>query len=446
MTVAVDAPTPLRLRTNLLWTLLSNGTYNLAQLGMVVVLAKLTRDAGKELIGVYELALALATPVVALSSLQLRTAIATDRRREFHFGHYLALRIIGTGAAALVICGLSLARGGPPLTVLVLVVLGLLRCVDALSDIVHGLFQQHERMDLSAKRQLGRALGALAILALALAALRGRLSPLATLLCAALALLVFSVSVLLGWEYHAAGKLLRRDLEAAAPVRPLWERSALKRLAWLTLPLGISVMLVTFTSSIPRLLTEHYLGVAALGVLGPLLYLPAVGQLLVGSFGLAAGPRLADSFLARDLQAFDRLVLQMTVFAALLGGAGLLVAVLFGRVLLTWVYRPEYAEFAPVLVVLMAAGAISLVASVLGFSVTATRRFHAQIWGLAVTALAALAAGIVLIPRFGLPGAAYAVSVAATVQVLTLWVTLVALRRACRPEGGATIKSGAEKR
>ncbi len=418
---------PLRLRTNFLWSLLGNAVYQSCQIGLVVVLAKLTRGTGTQVVGLYDLAVATAAPVVALSSLQLRAAVATDRRGEFAFGHYLAVRLGGTVLAAVVIAGLAMAQGKPLVATLVIVGLGLVRCVDAVSDIVHGLFQQYERMDLSAVRQILRGLGSLLVLAILLMIAGRFVSAETALLCSAAGLLAFSAFMLVGSEYPAAARLLAAS-GSPARIRPRWEPDVLKRLVRVALPLGIGLMLVSLTLSIPRLLTERYLGLTALGVFGPMLYLVGVGQVVVASLGLAGGPRLALHFANQNRPAFDRLVLRIAGIALLIGGLGVMLAAWGGRTILTWLYQPAFGQYKPVFIVLMVGGLFSYVASALGFSVTATRRFSAQIRPLALTALACLLSGLVLIPRYGLIGAAYSVGVAAIVQMITLGMTLVLLR------------------
>jgi hypothetical protein len=99
------------------------------------------------------------------ASLQLRAVQATDARIEFQFRDYAGLRILMTGIAACVIFGIAgaLYRGEMALTI---AAFALSKSVESFSDIVYGLWQQRERMDLIAMSLMLR--GVLALIAAAL--------------------------------------------------------------------------------------------------------------------------------------------------------------------------------------------------------------------------------------------------------------------------------------
>src|SRR5690349_21224091 len=80
----------LSLRTNFIWTFLGNVVYAGCQWGMLVVLAKL---GSPEIVGQFALALAVTAPVFMFTNLQTRGVQATDARKEYAFGDYLALRL-----------------------------------------------------------------------------------------------------------------------------------------------------------------------------------------------------------------------------------------------------------------------------------------------------------------------------------------------------------------
>ena len=100
------APRPLSLRSNFSWTFAGNVVYAGCQWGMLMVLAKL---GSPEWSGQFALGLAVTAPIIMLTNLQLRAIQATDARREYRFGHYLALRLATTALALLVIAGIAAA-------------------------------------------------------------------------------------------------------------------------------------------------------------------------------------------------------------------------------------------------------------------------------------------------------------------------------------------------
>jgi O-antigen/teichoic acid export membrane protein len=103
----------------------------------------------------------------------------------------------------------------------------------------------------------------------------------------------------------------------------------------------------------------------------------------------------------------------------LVGGAtGLLLVALAGAPLLRLLYTPEYAGHVGLLGLLMAAAAISYLASFLGYAMTAARLFRTQVPLFALVALATAVACHLGVPEQGMRGAAWALMAAAGVQLI----------------------------
>ena len=134
----------LSLRANFSWTFAGNVVYAACQWGMLVVLAKL---GSPEMVGQFALGLAITAPLFVFSGLKLRAVQATDARREYCFGDYLSLRLIMIGMALLATMGIVLVVGYDRETALVILLIGLTKSFDLMSDIIYGLLQQNERMD-----------------------------------------------------------------------------------------------------------------------------------------------------------------------------------------------------------------------------------------------------------------------------------------------------------
>ena len=134
----------LTLRANFTWTFAGNVVYSGSQWGMLMVLAKL---GSPEMVGQFALGLAVTTPIIMFANLQLRGVQATDARREYRFGHYLALRLLTTALAILVITGIVFGSGYRQKTALVILAVGASKAFESISDVVYGLLQHHERMD-----------------------------------------------------------------------------------------------------------------------------------------------------------------------------------------------------------------------------------------------------------------------------------------------------------
>lgn len=393
---------PLSLRKNLSWTFLGYAVYVLCQWGMVVVLAKLLSPAE---VGRFALGLAIAAPVVLFANLGLRPLLATDARNQYAFSDYLGLRLVTTAFALLAILGVTWLAGYPRETALVVIVVGMAKCLEAVGDIFYGMLQHRERMDRISKSMIIKGL-------FSLAALAGAVYLMDSVIWGSLGLVVAWALVLIGYDLKSISRVVGR-----VPF-PRWEARTLKQLVFVSLPLGISVVLISLNANVPRYLVEHYLGERELGIFAAMAYPLVAGATVIGALGQSASPRLAKHYHERDYRAFRALLAKLAGLGAVLGAVGLLVAAVAGKQILTIVYTPEYAESLNVFLLLMLGAGITYVASFLGFGMTAARLLRPQVpLFLGVISVTVLL-GVVLVPRIGMIGAAVAFAVGMFIQVV----------------------------
>jgi O-antigen/teichoic acid export membrane protein len=422
-------PAGLSLRANFSWTFVGNVIYAGCQWGMLVVLAKL---GSPEMVGQFALGLAITVPIMAFATLKTRLVQATDAKGEYRFGDYFGLRLATTVAALLVIVGIVLVSGYHQETAWVILILGIAKAFESISDVFYGLLQQHERMDRVSKSKMIR--GPLSLVALSLGLyLTGSIVWGVAGMAAAWAL------VLVGYDIRSGALMLRQVSEQSSltsgtidqkeAVRPRWEVRTLIGLAWLALPLGIVVTLDSLRTSIPRYFLERHLGEAELGIFAAMAYLRQVGNIVAVALGLAACPRMAKYYAARNGSAYRRLVVRLVGINALLGAIGVLVAVVAGRELLTLLYRPEYAGHQDVFVMLIVAAGIDYIGTALDYGMTAARYFRVQMPLFAAVTGTTTLVCLWQIPSAGLRGAALAVLSATIVYVGgSLAIVLHALR------------------
>ena len=357
------ASRPLSLQSNFSWTFAGNVVYAACQWGMVIALAKM---GSPERVGQFALGLAVTAPVIMFCNLQLRSIQATDALREYQFGHYLALRLVTTAMAVLVIAGI--ACGYRLETFLVILAVGLAKAFESISDVVYGLLQVHERMDRIGLSMMIK--GPLSLVALgATVCITGRIAWGAFALAAAWGFLLVVYDIPNGFRFLDQGDVFR----------PCWDPSALARLAWLAMPLGVVMMLISLNTNIPRYFIEFYLGEHQVGIFAALAYLIVAGNTVVAALGQSASPRLARYYAEGNNQGFRRLLGALVGLGAGIGIAGVLLALVAGHKILTTLYSPEYAAHADLLILMMVAAAVSYVASLLGFGLTAARYFRCQL-------------------------------------------------------------------
>lgn len=393
----------LSLRANFSWTFVGNVVRAGSWFLMTIVLAKL---GSPEHVGQFALGLATTAPIFMFATLRLRDVQATDTKQEYLFEDYFALRLTTTALALLVVLGVVAVSGFAWDTALVIVATGASKAVEAISDAFYGLFMQQERLDRIAKSMMMKGPLALAGMALTfyftgsvfwgvVAVAGGR----------ALILLSFDLRNVTA-SLNPSAKPFSRLVPRQYP-RPRWNWAALIKLTRLTLPLGFMTMLISFNSNIPRYFIEGNLGSYQLGIFAAVAAFQKAAPTVVQALGRSASPRLAKYYAAGKVKSFRKLGLRLIAIGVLLGAGGVVVALVAGRQILTFFYRPEYAL--PHLFALLMLGAgIDYLATMVLFIITSARYFSVQLPLQLLTTGSVALACFWLVPSLGLEGAALA--------------------------------------
>jgi O-antigen/teichoic acid export membrane protein len=398
---------PLSLRANFSWTFAGNLIYAASQWGILVVLARL---GSPEMVGQFALGLAISAPVILFANLQLRAVQATDATREYAFADYFGLRLLTTLLALLVIGAIIVLAGYEQETALVIGFIALAKAFEAISDVFFGLLQQHERMDRIAKSLIIEGPATLVVMGVVIW-LTGSL----VLATAAMAL-VWGLQLAL-YDYRSGWLILQTG--AATLIRPRFRQATLWRLAWLALPLGFVMMLISLNTNIPRYFIEAHLGEAQLGIFAAMTYLIVAGTTIVSALGQSASPRLAHYYATAQRQPFFHLLRKLVGIGTALGVAGVIFALFAGELILNLFYGAAYSARADVFVWVMVGAGLFYVGNFLGYGITATRQFSRFSVPFAInTGLIAISAYL-LTPRYGLQGAAFVVVISGILSCAT---------------------------
>jgi O-antigen/teichoic acid export membrane protein len=418
----------ITLRRNFSWTFIGNLIYSGCQWGMLVVLAKL---GNPEMVGTFTLGLAVTAPVMMFSNLQLRDIQTTDAKNHYLFNDYLGLRLITTGLALPIILWITLATGYKGETAIVIILIGFAKGLESISDVFYGLLQKHEKMDRMAVSVMMK--GPLSLLMLSIGTYIS-----GSVVWGVVGLVIAWACILLIWDIPSYRWLINKftsegeipDSLEGKTAKPRWQLGTIRKLIWLSLPLGLVMMLISLNANIPRYFLEQSLGKKELGVFAALAYLIVAGNMVVSALGSAARPRLAKYYAGGNVSAYQKLLLQLVAIACLLGLSGILVAWVAGGQILTIVYQPEYAKYTELLIWLMVTAGIGYVSSFLGEGMTAARYFRTQIPLFIIVTSTSAIASCWFIPRNGLKGAAIALMIAEIVRIIfTLGVIFHAVHR-----------------
>ena len=413
-----------RLRIDFTWVLAGNILYSACQWLIVVVLAKL---GSAEQVGEYALGLAVSAPIILFGNLQLRSLLASDVVERFSFSQYLTFRLVSLGSALAVVAAVASFTTGNAERGAIIVLVGMAQALELVSDTSYGLMQKHDRMDRVSRSLMYR--GPLSLAAMWIAMYFTR-----SIVWALVGLTIGRLVVLVSWDMRLGFAKVNSTMQLRGNSGSLW---ALLRIA---LPLGVISMLVSLNANIPRYFVQAHLGSAELGMYSAVASLLSAGTLVVSAYGQALFLSVARACAAFDRGTYRKCAWLTVILGAILGGLAVVTSLLFGRTILTHLFRPQYGQHADVLVRLMIAGTITFVASGLGFVMTAARSLRPQIPLFLVAGGVAAVASAKWVPTSGLMGAANAVLMAAVVQLLGTCVILLCIdrrfqdnRRALRP-------------
>jgi len=210
------------------------------------------------------------------------------------------------------------------------------------------------------------------------------------------------------------------------------------RLTSISVPLGVVMALISLQANIPRYILQLYNGEEAVGFFGAIVYPMMAGMVVTAALGQSACARLAR-FFVEDLPAFQRLLGRLTAFSAVLACVILLGTYVFGRPLLGMMYGPSFADYYSEFVVVAFAFGIQLVSSCWGYGMTAARSFRAQVAITVGSCIVTAVAALLLVPRYGVMGAAQAVLATSLVMALGFGLGVV---RAVRVQTAARDAEG----
>jgi O-antigen/teichoic acid export membrane protein len=381
-------------------TMSAYAAYSLCLGGMLIAATKL---ADSEAVGQFALGLAVATPIVMFCNLQLRAAQVTDSIGRFEDGEYLALRLITTGVALCAIALAAVGIAGFSNGSAVMAAAGSAKCFEALGDNLQGLLQRTGRMGSFSMSLLLKSVFSLLGFGGTLA-MGGSM----VLACLVYAATIAAITALYDWP---------RARRLAPNLRPRWNLPRLRILARTALPLGVAALLSAGVAQIPKYAVTFYCGTREFAVFAAVTFLVSGAQILASAMGQAALPKLAQFWFNGSLPEFRALLLAMTAIVTAVGLLGTAIAALAGGELLGFLYRPEYADHAGLLQIVMAGITVLSISWVLTNALQAARLFREQMMVFGAGSLATLLAAAALVPTYRLAGAAMAMLLGSAVQV-----------------------------
>jgi O-antigen/teichoic acid export membrane protein len=388
------------MKKNFSWIFAGNLMYALAKGFIVIILAK---TATVELVGQYVLALTITAPIFVLFDLGLGTVFVTDAKEEYNFNNFFQLRVINSSLSILITFIVTIILGYNATFTAVILMLALWRGLEFVSDIVYGLFQKQERMDIIGKSKIIKCL--ISSLAMGIVFFNTK-SLVAGLLAIALVWLI----IFLVYDIPKAWRYMHLNWR--------FEPVILKQLIKVSMPLGIVLICDILISYIPNYFINGILGIESLGYYSSLSFIVLSGDTLVCALGQTAIPRLAKSYINGKNKVFSKTLGDLITIGAGFGTIGLIVISLAGKQILTLLYKPDYANHVDLFILLMIASCILYITRFLNNAISAARKFKEQQYIYIIVLICNVILYGILVSKNGLIGVGYAAIIIAQIRLL----------------------------
>ena len=402
-----------------------------SQLLQWIIMSCIAHWEGPKTLGFYALAQAFALPLQYLSWLSIRQrylALSDDRSR---LADFLFLRAT-VPALTLVVAFVALTISFGDRDFIVLSgLLFLFKYVEGFYDLIYAIMQKEG----NAKRLAG--------LSIVRTLVSGTVFVILYFLTKNLyfAMLVTAIQQL-GLLFFVRGYF---DEDASHhDRRPVFDLVTLQRryhLAVGLLPFGISLVVMSLNTSIPRFLLNGMVGGKELGYFVAVSSFISLGQIATGSLGQSLLQPLAMSVAARDERLFWRQLLWPMVFLHLSSAVGAFLLIFVGSTLLGLIYGPAFKGIDSLLVSGALASGPVYAASIATNGIFVTYLRNALFWSQASTVVFGAVGTIALVPFLHLQGMFVAMGLSGLFQIA---VCVIILRRFWVASGRAHLGQGTD--
>ncbi|MCI9272484.1 MAG: lipopolysaccharide biosynthesis protein [Clostridiales bacterium] len=357
---------------------------------LTMVVTRLT-GAGEEA-DIFGLALGVAQVMMTIGSFEVRPFQSTDLNEKYTFSNYLMFRIASSILMMVATAVVILASGYEGNKALVVFLLSIYRMLDAVSDLFQGLFQQHERLDLSGKSLAIRVVLCTAVFTICLAVTRN-------LTISLIGMII--ISILWIWLYDVT------KVKWFTTISWSFSFCALKRLFLDCLPLFAGAFMLNYILNSPKYSVDTFCG--QLQKYWTVIFMPAAVINLFSIFIFRPMlTTLAASWNLKQWKSFLSIIKKVLISLFFITGLVLVAGYFLGIPVLSWFYNLDLSAYRTELMVVLLGGGLSAVTTVLYYLVTVMRKQYCILVGYAVPFLLSFFLVPLFVRNWDLMGAALA--------------------------------------
>lgn len=390
------------------WLLGGNIIFAFSQWLMLIFFSRMSDPTQ---LGYYSYALAVTAPIFLLSNLQLRPLLVADLNtsKSFSFSQYFSLRIITIVLA--IVVSLFFISGNTTFSIVVLTLVVLIKASEAFSDIIYAYYNASKKTTFISKSLTIKSLLVIISSFLVLYFTNNIIYSLIATLCGYILVLIF-LDFRKNLDYIKNIKILDRDFKA---------------IVFSGLPLGIAVMLVSLQTNIPRYFLEYYSSIEFVGIYTIFYYFLVIGGIIINSVCQYLSPYFSEYYQTLNTNKLKAIIIQAFFISLILGLIGLLISLPLHKFIIQTIYGDGYVEYSYLLPYIMLAAVFSYLSVVSGYLLTSLKMLKIQMPVFILLAFLTLLYSYVLIPSYGLLGAAYTTILSAATQFLV--TSIIVLKR-----------------
>ena len=396
----------LSLKRNMLWNSLGSLFYLGCQWLTTVLVVRLS--SGFNAAGALSLAMSIANVFQPLAQYSIRSYQVSDVERETTAGEYVAFRFV-TLTGAFVICTIYAALTGGFSIIWIIILYLIYRGGEFFIDVLHGVDQQHLRMDYCGKSMIMR--GALSLTAFCIGL------SLSNSLEVAILLMILATFPVIAYDWRRAS-----SLDSLRPTLTLRKCLSLLKMC---LPAVIGTACCTAVITVARQTLGIIEGQSVLGLYASVCTPVVVVQSCVRYIYAPLLGVFAGYLNRRDSRGYLKLFYKVLFAFVGIGLGGVLVFKLIGPLFLSVVFGSEVASASYLLDIAIASVVLCAFVSFLGDQLIALRDSWGVAFGNAASLLCSVLFSRTAVDALGMNGTSVIVVISYVISSIIMFVVLI---------------------
>ncbi len=389
-----------KLKSNIIWLTSARFIYALMQWLTVAIIARLDST---EMLGLYTYSIALITPLIIFSQMNMQTFVVTDALSKYTYSEYFTTRVIMT--LILFICCIIYIIFFNKRTFLgwTLLLVLVFKSIESISNILNSFQQKTEKMSYVAISNILRGCLLFISILFSLYFFKSLLTGLIFVSITWLLVLVF-------FDLIKSSKL-KLDLTKGADKVYLIIRECI--------PLGIISALVSVSLYMPSYIIKANYGYKEVGIFVSLMYFLQTGRLFIGSIVNAIAPKVSRICLGNKKSSIIQLALILFLLGLFFSVLFIVLISYFGTDIIRLVYGEDFVQYFNILLLIIYASIFGFINQFMGLLLTSMRTFKSMLLAQLIQVSTVVYVCVTYVPVYGLSAAAYSV-IAGSVVLFTI--------------------------